>query len=77
MNLIKHKCPVCGYETDFDYQSRNFERVLGDEDFIVIESGLSNSEFPTDVEVIDYGYRENKTVVLLGCPKCKAVSFKI
>lgn len=73
MNYIKHKCPACGYETDYDYQS-TFERTKGDEDFIRIE-GFYNSQFPTDVKETDYEYREKRTVTLVGCPKCNLISY--
>ena len=76
MNYIRHKCPVCGYETDIDYISNDIERTKGDEDFVVIK-GFHDSRFPTDVKVVDYGYREDKTVTLLGCPKCNVVTYKM
>lgn len=78
MNGIRHKCSCCGYETDFDYVSGNYERTVGDEDFIRIESGLSDSEFETDVKQEGYyGYESRyQRVTLLGCPKCKTVSYQ-
>lgn len=76
-NGIIHKCNCCGYEVDYDYvQYGGYERTVGDEDFIRIKSGLCGSEFETDVKEESYYGEHSYKVTLLGCPKCKTVSYQ-
>lgn len=73
-NMIEHKCPCCGYEVECDKKIYGLY-VKGDEPFISIDSGneFTNS-FMTDKP--SEGLVHKKRVVLLGCPKCKSVSYQ-
>lgn len=79
-NRIDHKCPCCGYEVEWDWsQSRESEMIKGDESFIRIKSNERNTDnFDTDKpRHVDWGLLDTEEIVLLGCPKCHSVSFKI
>ena len=83
-NYIEHKCPVCKYEVSFDWSYRDGHQTNGDEPFIQITcervsgnrtiDNLFNTDKPREV---DYGLPDTEKVILLGCPKCGTVSFKI
>lgn len=80
LNGIEHKCPCCGYEVEWDWgngNSGNF--VKGDESFIKIGCNIgTNLLFKTDKSrKVDWGEPDCEKVLLLGCPKCGAVSYKI
>ena len=74
-NGIEHKCPCCGYEVEWDWDT-GF--VKGDESFIKILSPHEYlNEFHTDKpRLTDWGPTTVERVTLLGCPKCNGVSFK-
>ena len=76
-NGIEHKCPCCQYETEWDWDKMSF--IKGDESFIKIHSdGRTTRCFKTDKpRHVDYGIPANEKIILLGCPKCGTVSFKI
>ena len=70
-NGIEHKCPCCGYEVEFDWKEDKY--IKGDESFIKIENSVGRtSTFETDMQN-EWGDYEQ--VMLLGCPKCRAVSY--
>ena len=77
-NSINHKCPYCGYTTEFDCWRKNdkgeFETVTiqGDESFIIIKSCESDTyAFRTDTEIkADWDPPVYEKTLLLGCPKC-------
>ena len=73
-NGINHKCPCCGYEVESDHRG-GF--IKGDESFIVIENSYGDTtSFKTDnPREVSWGPPDTKNVILLGCPKCRAVSF--
>jgi len=75
-NGIEHKCPCCGYEVEWDWD-KGF--IKGDESFIRIENSIGRTTtFETDKSKdVDWGLPDTEKVILLGCPKCKTVSFKI
>ena len=75
-NGIEHKCPCCEYEVEYDW---NNGFIKGDESFIQIENSIrETSAFNTDKpRKVDYGPSNTEKVILLGCPKCGCVSFKI
>lgn len=77
-NGIEHKCPCCGYEVEWDWDRTN-GFVKGDESFIKIHSpDNKTTAFCTDKpRHVDYGLPATENVILLGCPKCGTVSFKI
>ena len=73
-NAIEHKCPCCGYEVECNKEIFG-EYVKGDEAFIWIDSGNEFvKSFTTDKPVRGWSHMER--VILLGCPKCKSVSFQ-
>ena len=77
-NTINHKCPCCGYTTEYDWinNGEQFETVViqGNEPFVVIESDAYS--FKTDVErKVSWGLSDYEKAILLGCPKCGCVSF--
>lgn len=73
-NLFEHKCPCCGYEVECDRETYG-TYIKGDEPFIVINSSNEfTTSFGTDKPV--EGWEHNERVFLLGCPKCKSVSFQ-
>ena len=76
-NGINHKCPCCGYETEWDWKEGKF--IQGDESFVKIGSGIGRtSTFETDKpKQVDYGPQDYESAYLLGCPKCGCVSFVI
>ena len=76
-NGINHKCPCCGYETEYDWKDNKF--IKGDESFVRIDSGIGRtSTFETDKpKEVDYGPQDYESAYLLGCPKCGCVSFMI
>ena len=82
-STINHKCPCCGYTTEFDCWRKNekgeFETVTiqGDESFIIIKSCEPDTyAFRTDTErKADWGSPVYEKILLLGCPKCGCVSF--
>lgn len=75
-NGIEYKCPCCGYEVQWDWDT-GF--IKGDESFIKIENSIGETtEFNTDKpRYTSWGLPKTKKVTLLGCPKCGGVSFKI
>lgn len=74
LNMIEQKCPCCGYEVECDKEIIG-AYVKGDEPFILIDSGNEFvHSFMTDKPIEGYVHKER--VLLLGCPKCKAVSFQ-
>lgn len=74
-NGIEHKCPCCGYEVEWDWDT-GF--IKGDESFIKIEAYGNIIQFNTDKpRKVDWGLPDTEKVILLGCPKCGGVSFKI
>lgn len=78
-NGINHKCPCCGYETEFDWRKpQGEELVKGDESFIRIKNGCGDkTTFKTDKpRKVDWGLPDAEKVILLGCPKCHTVSFR-
>lgn len=72
-NGYEHQCPCCGYTVKIDWEA--YEYINGDEDFIRIDSGLNKSRFETNKSKNDY-FGSYYEIVLLGCPKCKCVSFQ-
>lgn len=79
-NYIKHKCPCCGYEVEFNYDREPGTSVFkkGDESFIKIQNGAwKYGVFETDKpREVDYGEPAYEKIVLLGCPKCGCVSYQ-
>ena len=75
-NGIEHKCPCCGYEVEWDWDT-GFTK--GDESFIRIKNNIGETtDFNTDKpREVSWGFPETEKVILLGCPKCGVVSFKI
>lgn len=81
-NNVDHKCPCCGYEAKFDWGDGNPSRFIkGDESFVVIFDNCKASLFETDIpnknNCISGLHTKYEFVMLLGCPKCKTVSYKI
>ena len=82
-NGIEHKCPCCGYEVEWDWNSfkaPDKERFIkGDESFIQIENSIGRTTtFETDKpRDVDWGPMDYESVKLLGCPKCGCVSYVI
>lgn len=83
-NTIEHKCYVCGYEVEFDWSGCPGYCAKGDESFIKIMcerrsgNGIISNGFNTDKpRHVDYGLPDTEKAILLGCPKCGTVSFKI
>ena len=77
-NTINHKCPCCGYATEYDWINNEgqFETVViqGNEPFVIIKS--DDYSFKTDVErKVSWGLSTYENAILLGCPKCGCVSF--
>lgn len=78
-NGIEHKCPCCGYETEWDWHKpQGMEFIKGDESFIRIKNGCGDTTaFKTDKpRKVDWGLPDTEKVILLGCPKCGMISFK-
>ena len=80
-NGIEHKCPCCGYEVEWDYDEGY---IKGDESFIQISPNFVSGNrkitntFDTDrTRKVDWGLPDTEKVILLGCPKCLVISFKI
>lgn len=77
-NVIDHKCPCCGYEVEHAWdKSGEYKFIKGDESFVIISCryGISRC-FETDrPREVDWGSPAYENVFLLGCPKCRAVSF--
>ena len=65
MENIEYKCPCCGYTTT--KYNNDWEISDEDEKFIRIKSVLSNG----------YVNDNGDKVILMGCPKCQAVSFQV
>lgn len=79
-NSIDHKCPCCGYEVEYGWDGKTLNTTFtkGDESFLKIESGHRGDAFETDkTRDVDYGPTAYEKVILLGCPKCGCVSYKI
>lgn len=74
-NGIDHKCPCCGYEVEWDWDT-GF--IKGDESFIKIKNTYRDTIcFDTDKpRHVDWGKPATEMVLLLGCPKCGTVSFQ-
>ena len=74
-NCINHKCPCCEYEVLYNWKTDTF--VKGDESFIEIENSVGRTPaFETD-KPKEYENGEYEKVLLLGCPKCRAVSYAL
>lgn len=79
-NGIEHKCPCCGYKTEWDWSKpKGEEFIKGNESFIRIESDNRDSyNFSTDKpKEVSWGLPGYQKAMLLGCPKCGTVSFKL
>lgn len=75
-NGINHKCPCCNYEVEWDWKEDDF--IKGDASFIQIHSPHEYMTcFETDKPYYtSHGSQASEKVILLGCPKCKTISFK-
>ena len=73
-NGIEHKCPCCNYEVEWDWGT-GF--IKGDESFIKITPKYGDMMYTDKPRKVDYGRPDTEKVILLGCPKCSTVSFKI
>ena len=76
-NTINHKCPCCGYTTEYDWinNGEQFETVIiqGNEPFVVIESDAYS--FKTDVERKVIVLQQERIVVVLRVMRSKARLF--
>jgi len=61
------KCKACGYDNSYNTE---LGKRVGDEEFVRIAGN-----FTTEVDV-HYGGNIRK-VILLGCPKCYTIMFRI
>ena len=74
-NMIEHKCPCCGYEVECDKETFA-TYTKGDESFVKFNSHRENTRaFVTDKPNGVYWGKQYEEAILVGCPKCKAVSF--